>query len=948
MKKGLLSILAGALLVVGCQNYDDQFDQLESQINALASTVAGLSAVQSDLAALSAQVNSLSGAVDAAVDSALAGGLADIQTAIDALNAAAEEATNNTDIGAIQDALDDQAADLDQLLQNSSVFQGNVIINSEATLETYDSMGSAIAIVNGYVDIDAKTTMDTEMLQRVVDNIQVTTKQFDYQAESSAVTAINFNELTGTQTLTIKQAGDYLFQKLGSATVINLDDSFKSKVTKIDFRELTSITKFQTSGTDNQIVFTKAMELHLTKLVYYPPLTLTIETDEGAAMPFVMDDIDGNNKQKNITLDIKGPASLSISNLKDGSLTFTDIATVAVNGFEGSFTINEGVESFTADKVTGLTLGSDLDLETLDITGAADPDVTADKNGPSGLTFSGVSSLETITIAGVTEGISIQNCGNVTDITISADVDGVINIGGTTGNSDLTTVTLTDSKSTGVNVSNNADLETLTIDTTFRGAGTKTTIDGDIDVVDNSSLESLTVSSDKVENLTVTGNDDLTTVDFTGITVDGSTGTPDVDIYDNDLEGSLDDEDDTASTKNGAGEVNDLGSVSTDSGLNTIKAYLAHIDGAAGTDAKIAFDTVDFTNESEATSEVLYDTNAAAATEFAAHKELWIAYITPNTADSAISGPQSKRSYLVSAFGTAGDSVTLYANSINLGTASVAQADTAAGQGLNVNAILGETILSNAEAAGITLTATAKAAPFVEIQFSTNDSADENSRTTLAGDKATFASTASDTFTLTVAGSNAVTISSAHTTVAAFTNALANAWLAANSTAALRRWTVDSSVTSKVKFTARDVGTSQIGSALTFAASIASQTNSNVGYIIGNDLGVTKSSADNVAAGKAIVITMEADTAGDLLSEVGSPAGTGALTAAKSASVTASGVTVVELVSTLDQSKTASNVADADSVYPTESRSDVVIPFEDVSAGTTTANTFNREGWLSN
>ena len=56
MKKSLLSILAGALLVVGCQNYDDQFDALESQINALASTVAGLSQVQSDLASLSATV----------------------------------------------------------------------------------------------------------------------------------------------------------------------------------------------------------------------------------------------------------------------------------------------------------------------------------------------------------------------------------------------------------------------------------------------------------------------------------------------------------------------------------------------------------------------------------------------------------------------------------------------------------------------------------------------------------------------------------------------------------------------------------------------------------------------------------------------------------------------------------------------------------------------------
>jgi len=346
---------------------------------------------------------------------------------------------------------------------------------------------------------------------------------------------------------------------------------------------------------------------------------------------------------------------------------------------------------------------------------------------------------------------------------------------------------------------------------------------------------------------------------------------------------------------------------------------------------------------------VLFDTNATALTEFTAHKELWIAYITPNSASSAVVGPNSKRSYLVSAYGTAGDTVTLYANSVNLGTASVAQATTSAGQGLNVNAILGTTILANADAAGITLTATAKAAPTVEIQFSTNDSADENSRTTLAGDKATFATTVSDTFTLTVAGSNAVTISTAHTTVAAFTNALANAWLAANSTANTRRWTVDSSVVTKVKFTARDTGTSQIGSALTFAASIASQTESNVGYIIGNGLGVTKSAADNVAEGTSIVITMEADTAGDLLSEIGSPAGTGGLATAKSASVTASGVTVVELVSTLNESITASQVAEANvNTYPTENRSDVTIPFEDISAGTSTANTFNREGWLSN
>ena len=121
MKKGLLSILAGALVLVGCQNYDDQFDQLESQINALASTVAGLSAVQSDLASLSSQVNALSGAIDSAVDTALADGLADIDAAIATLNAAAEAAANNSDITAIAEDVDAVQSDLAELLAQSSV-----------------------------------------------------------------------------------------------------------------------------------------------------------------------------------------------------------------------------------------------------------------------------------------------------------------------------------------------------------------------------------------------------------------------------------------------------------------------------------------------------------------------------------------------------------------------------------------------------------------------------------------------------------------------------------------------------------------------------------------------------------------------------------------------------------------------------------------------------------
>ena len=46
--------------------------------------------------------------------------------------------------------------------------------------------------------------------------------------------------------------------------------------------------------TANLIQFNKASELHLTSLAYYPGGSLTIETDEGAAMPFALDDIDAD------------------------------------------------------------------------------------------------------------------------------------------------------------------------------------------------------------------------------------------------------------------------------------------------------------------------------------------------------------------------------------------------------------------------------------------------------------------------------------------------------------------------------------------------------------------------------------------------------------------------------------------------------------------------------
>jgi hypothetical protein len=175
-------------------------------------------------------------------------GLADITEDIAALQAALADVASTSDLEAISAAVAANQADLDELLANSSVYQGSVNISGVATLETYYAMGSTIAIVNGSVDIDATADMDNTKLQAVIDQIKVTTGSFDYQAASSAVSAVSFDNLTGTQTLTVKQAGDYSFKKLASATNIFLYNTWKQSVDKIDFRELTSVTKFYTNS----------------------------------------------------------------------------------------------------------------------------------------------------------------------------------------------------------------------------------------------------------------------------------------------------------------------------------------------------------------------------------------------------------------------------------------------------------------------------------------------------------------------------------------------------------------------------------------------------------------------------------------------------------------------------------------------------------------------------
>ena len=166
MKKGLLSLLAVALTVVGCQNYDDQFDELSDQITALSATVQGLSTVADQITALQNTVNGL--------ELTLGADIATIKTAVDALSTALDDVATASDLATISSTLADVQADVKELLAANAVINQNITINNVATLEYVESLISTDAdapnvIVNGEitVSVDEADFATTALLDRV-------------------------------------------------------------------------------------------------------------------------------------------------------------------------------------------------------------------------------------------------------------------------------------------------------------------------------------------------------------------------------------------------------------------------------------------------------------------------------------------------------------------------------------------------------------------------------------------------------------------------------------------------------------------------------------------------------------------------------------------------------------------------------------------------------------
>ena len=682
MKKGLLSILAASLLVVGCQDYDDQFSSLESQISALASTVAGLSQVQSDLASLSGTVASLASTVNGlgdAIDTAVSDGLADIQADVDAITTAVADVASSEEVSSLADAVDAAQDDLTDLLANSSVFTGTVTINNQSTLDAFYNMGSGLAIVNGGVDIDVNATMDIAKVQSVVDNILTTTGDYAYNVASTDIGKVTFNKLSGTQSLTVQQAGAYMFKGLVSAGNIILMDTYKTKVDTIHLGALTTVTSLS-DGVAGQLDFSSAEELHLTSLTYYPGGNLTLKTKRDGVLAIgALTDTNASAVVAPMTLTVDGPASLTISGIAGdtsgatkGAITLSNVSTVNISNFGGTITLGTGVDNATLEDVAvSPVITAADDLVTLSIEGVTAYGKTWSTAGTTAQTaaletakFIDVAltttqgSLTDVTITGKVDSFTSTDADNIQKMTLDNLTANVVSISGA---DEMTTLTTGASKINDFSLDNNDDLTSVALDfdvyTTVVASTGTADASGDVSITGNKKLASLTVHVKSANDIDITNNDALATINFPFLATVGGTNA-DIDISDNALVAtSVTDNYDAdaagaAITTNG---TTNTGSYASSSNIGTLTAWIDAVI-TAGTTATLAvwFDTVSEVKVADVNGTITttnpgevdgatYHVVANAATYYAA------VYIVPgvtkvSTMDGAVAG--ENRSYV--------------------------------------------------------------------------------------------------------------------------------------------------------------------------------------------------------------------------------------------------------------------------------------------------------------
>ena len=209
MKKGLLSLLVVALTVVGCQDYDDQFDSLNKEILALKTDLTSIKGLSASITAISSEIKALEGKM--VTDSDITGILtqiAAVKTAVAALPAPADVSGISTEVADLNTEI---ATILEQLTKiqaaSGGTYAGNLNITNAVQLTAAEDIVDSSAegpkmTITGNVYIKADNTGTKEAanilrIQAILNKLKVVSGNVSLVGIDTAMTADELLYVTG-------------------------------------------------------------------------------------------------------------------------------------------------------------------------------------------------------------------------------------------------------------------------------------------------------------------------------------------------------------------------------------------------------------------------------------------------------------------------------------------------------------------------------------------------------------------------------------------------------------------------------------------------------------------------------------------------------------------------------------------------------------------------------
>jgi hypothetical protein len=375
MKKGLLGLLVVALTVVGCQNYDDQFDELNKKISDLASDVSDLEGVQTAVSALDTKLTSLQGSV--LTDSDLTEILDEV-AAVEDLVEAIDMTGIESEVDSLNEEVDEILERLSELLSANAVIQGDIVIRNVGDLLVVedligteaddplvtiqgnvmiqitgtDSITDAahvlrvnavmakIKIVQGTTTVTTKVALDLPELMYVSGDFDLT-QQTGGSAPTPKLRTIN-------GTFHVSGGGVFNYSQLANTSGVEIAET--STITHIDFGGISGAGKVTTAA--NSLVLANATIVRVGGVL---PTTVTLakcvdfdSTYSGAAQTGTEITIGGANA----TFDIgstKFTGAVTITTTGDISIPLvTEAKGLTLNAAKGGDVNVNGLAKFTA------------------------------------------------------------------------------------------------------------------------------------------------------------------------------------------------------------------------------------------------------------------------------------------------------------------------------------------------------------------------------------------------------------------------------------------------------------------------------------------------------------------------------------------------------------------------------------------------------------------------